>query len=203
MLAKQSIFSYNHAKTEQVRVAKAEATPPIIRRVNRGQSIVRKGDRVDGTQAVVLEALVEQEESVKLGCLVSLWLSWGLRLLLSWRCICLHCFIESCLVNQRVGSHDYISFQSEMVGLGVGANALWYATLWPGGAMVLRILTNSETTLVWVIAMALFLAGMEQDVFFAGFFVVSGVTTHLVWLIREIESIFLAGLQTGLIGGLR
>ena len=64
-----------------------------------------------------------------------------------------------------------------MVGLGVGPNALWYATPWRVELMVLRILTNSETTLVWTISLALFLAfGMEQDVFFAGFFVVSGVT---------------------------
>ena len=91
---------------------------------------------------------------------------------------------------------------SEMVGLGVGTNALWYATPLAGGAMVLRILTNSETTLVWTIAMALFLAfGMEQDVFFAGFFVVSGVTAAASLAhTRDRINLLRAGLQTGLIG---
>ena len=68
--------------------------------------------------------------------------------------------------------------------------------------MVLRILTNSETTLVWTIAMALFLAfGMEQDVFFAGFFVVSGVTAAASLAhTRDRINLLRAGLQTGLIG---
>ena len=64
--------------------------------------------------------------------------------------------------------------------------------------MVLRILTNSETTLVWIIAMALFLAfGMERDVFFA-ILLVSGVTA-VNCPPRDRINLLRAGLQTGLI----
>ena len=212
-------FSYNHAKTEQVRIAKAEATPPIIRRVNRGQSIVRKGDRVDGTQAVMLEALVEQEESVTGGLFGEFVAKLGLAAFIVVALyLFAHNFIRKFASSTReleamtilalfvvlvsrilvVGSLPF----SEMVGLGVGENALWYATPMAGGAMVLRILTNSETTLVWVIGVALFLAfGMEQDVFFAGFFVVSGVTAaSSLAHTRNRINLLRAGLQTGLIG---
>ena len=50
--------------------------------------------------------------------------------------------------------------------------------------------------------MALFLAfGMEQDVFFAGFFVVSGVTAaSSLAHTRDRINLLRAGLQTGLIG---
>ena len=63
IVARKSIqvnFTYNHAKTQQVRQEKSTNTPPVIRRVNRGQSIVRKGDRVDGTQSTMLKALVAE-----------------------------------------------------------------------------------------------------------------------------------------------
>ena len=212
-------FTYNHAKTEHVRIAKSEATPPIIRRVNRGQSIVRKGDRVDGTQAVMLEALVEQEETAagglfgefvaKLGLaafvVVSLYLfannfirkfAASTKELEAMTVLALFVLLVSRILV--VGSLPF----SEMVGLGVGPNALWYATPLAGGAMVLRILTNSETTLVWTLAVALFLAfGMDQDVFFAGFFVVSGVTAaSSLAHTRDRINLLRAGLQTGLIG---
>ena len=212
-------FSYNHAKTEQVRRSKSEDTPPIIRRVNRGQSIVRKGDRVDTTQAVMLEALIEQEQSVaggffgefvvKLGLaafvVLSLFLfsnnfirkfAASVKELEAMTVLALFVLLISRLLV--VGSLPF----SEAVGLGVGANALWYATPLAAGAMVLRILTNSETTLVWTIAMALFLSfGMDEDVFFAGFFVVSGVTAaSSLAHTRDRINLLRAGLQTGLIG---
>lgn len=212
-------FSYNHAKTEQVRIEKSESTPPIIRRVNRGQSIVRKGDRVDGTQAVMLEALVEQEESVAGGLFGEFVVKLGLA---AFVVVALYLFANNfirkfasstkeleamtvlalfVLLVSRILVVGSLPF-SEMVGLGVGSNALWYATPMAGGAMVLRILTNSETTLVWTIGMALFLAfGMEQDVFFAGFFVVSGVTAaSSLSHTRDRINLLRAGLQTGLIG---
>ena len=212
-------FSYNHAKTEHVRIAKSEATPPIIRRVNRGQSIVRKGDRVDGTQAVMLEALVEQEETVAGGLFGEFVVKLGLAAFLVvslylFACNFIRKFAGSTkeleamtvlalfvLLVSRILVVGSLPF-SEMVGLGVGPNALWYATPLAGGAMVLRILTNSETTLVWTLAMALFLAfGMEQDVFFAGFFVVSGVTAaSSLAHTRDRINLLRAGLQTGLIG---
>ena len=221
VVARKSIqvnFTYNHAKTQQVRQEKSTNTPPVIRRVNRGQSIVRKGDRVDETQSVMLKALVAEQEggvggfwgefAVKVGLsaflLASLYLfsvnfirkfASSVKEIEAMTVLSLFVLLSSRLLV--VGSLPL----SELVGLGMSPNALWYATPMAAGALVLRILTNSETTLVWSIGMAFFLSfGMGHDVFLACFFMISGVSAAAsLAYTRDRINLLRAGLQTGLL----
>ena len=221
MVARESLqvnFSYNHAKTEQVRAESVEGLDPIYRHVNRGQSIVRKGDRVDETQAQMLLVL----ERLQQGGIGGYWgefvARFGLALFLI---VALYLFAENYIRKFASTVRDIEAMSvlsmfilvcakllliaalplSEMVGFGMSHTALWYAVPLPAGAMVMRILTNSETTLVWTIGMSLFLAfGMEQDVFMACFFLISGVMaaaslTHT----RDRMNVLRSGLQTGLL----
>ncbi len=222
IVARQSIqvnFTYNHAKTQQMRMQKASNTPPIIRRINRGQSIVRKGDRVDATQEIMLQALLAEEQGGSGGFVGELMVKLGLAVFIV---VSLYLFsvnyirkfassvkdIEAMtvlsllvLLSARllvVGSLPL----SELVGFGMSSNALFFATPLAAGALILRILTNSETTLVWTVAMSLFLAfGMEQDVFMATFFIVSGLTAAASLAhTRDRINLLRAGLQSGLLG---
>ena len=221
MVARESLkvnFSYNHAKTEQVRAESVEGLEPIYRHVNRGQSIVRKGDRVDETQAQMLLVLEREEQGGIGGYWGEFVARFGLALFLI---VSLYVFADNYIRKFASTVRDIEAMSvlsmfillcakllmmaalplSEMVGLGMSQTALWYAVPLPAGAMVMRILTNSETTLIWAIGMSLFLAfGMEQDVFMACFFLIAGVMaaaslTHT----RDRMNVLRSGLQTGLL----
>ena len=221
MVARESLqvnFSYNHAKTEQVRQESTLNIEPIYRHVNRGQSIVRKGDRVDATQAEMLSVLDLQQQGGVGGYWGEFVARFGLALFLI---VSLYLFADNYIKKFASTVRDIEAMSvlamlilivakmimiaalplSEVVGLGMSNTALWYAVPLPAGAMVMRILTNSETTLVWVIGLSLFLTfGMEQDVFMACFFLISGVMaaaslTHT----RDRMNVLRSGLQTGLL----
>lgn len=221
-VARQTVqvnFTYNHLKTEQERRLTTENTPAVVRRVNLGQSIVRKGDVVDSNQAMMLNALLTQQvggASSALGefivklmmaafVVVSLYLfsiNYIRKFASSVRDVeamaILSVFV---LLVSRLLVMAAVPL-SEMVGFGMGNASLWYATPIAAGTLVLRILTNSETTIVWAIGMALLLAfGMGNDVFLACFFMVTGITAAATLAhTRDRINLLRAGLQTGLLG---
>ena len=103
----RSTFPTTMRKRNRFALRSQKLHHPSFAGLTHGQSIVRKGDRVDGTQAVMLEALVEQEESVAGGLFVSLWSSSDWQRSLWFRCICLQTlYSEVCLVDKRTRSDD-------------------------------------------------------------------------------------------------
>ncbi len=90
---------------------------------------------------------------------------------------------------------------SNAVGMGMGGNALWYATPFAAGAILVRILINSETVLVWVVGTAVLMGlMMEQQALMIVYFVVSGVVAAAgIAHTRERVHMLRAGLQTGFI----
>ena len=221
VVARQSLqvnFSYDHLKTQQNRAIRVGEIEPIIRHVNRGLSIVRKGDRVDSSQAVMLQILYDESQggvqdfwgefAVKLGLTIFLVVvlyifsvSYIRKFASTARDIeamtLLVLFVLVCAKFLMIGSLPL----SENVGMGMSDTALWYATPLASAAMLMRILTNSETTLVWVIGVSIFLSfGMEQDVLMCCFFLTSGMTAAAsLSHTRDRINILRSGLQTGLL----
>ena len=90
---------------------------------------------------------------------------------------------------------------SAYVGMGMSPVALWFLTPVAGGAMLVRILINSETALIWVVGTSLLLGlVMQQQALFTAFFVISGVVAS-AGLAHTKERVHLlrAGLQAGLL----
>lgn len=87
------------------------------------------------------------------------------------------------------------------VGLGMAASSVWFMAPVAGGAMIVRILVNSETALLFSLGMAV--AGgmmMDQDVLYAVFFAVSAlVGAAAAAQSPERIGILRAGLLTGLV----
>ena len=79
--------------------------------------------------------------------------------------------------------------------------ALWYGVPIAGGAMLVRILINSENALFGLLAQLVFLAMMlEQQAVFAIFFIISGVVAAASLMhTKERLNILRSGLQTGLV----
>ncbi len=221
VVARQSLqvnFSYDHAKTQQNREGRVAEIEPIIRHVNRGLSIVRKGDRVDASQALMLQVLSEESQ----GGVQDFWGEFAVKLGLTiFLVVVLYIFSVSYIRKFTSTARDIEAMTllvlfilvcakflmiasiplSENVGLGMSDTALWFATPFASAAMLMRILTNSETTLVWVIGVSIFLGfGMEQDVLMCCFFLTSGMTAAAsLSHTRDRINILRSGLQTGLL----
>ena len=101
--------------------------------------------------------------------------------------------ISRCLCGRLLQTSLYLQ-------AGLGEHVLWYATPVAAGSMIIRILMNSETALVWVICVSLFLGiSMEQVLSSACFHCFWRYCTPPVWHIQRIANILRAGFQTGLI----
>jgi cyclic-di-AMP phosphodiesterase PgpH len=90
---------------------------------------------------------------------------------------------------------------SGAIGMGMGSTALWYATPFACGAMLVRILVNSETAMIWLLGTsALMGLMMEQQALLTVYFIISGVVAAAGMAhTRERVHLLRAGLQTGLI----
>ena len=190
---------------------------PVVRQINKGLSLVRKGDQISSKQAKLLEAL-NAKNDVGLGFPGQLLTLFVLSLFVS---LSLFSFSRSyirkfsssvrsietmvllslvTLFFGRLLMDASFSMQS-LIGSGFSAHTLWYATPMAAFAMVIRILINSETALIWIVATAIFLAmSMEQSIYFALYFIVSGVIAAASLAhTKDRLNILRAGLQTGLI----
>ena len=87
------------------------------------------------------------------------------------------------------------------LGMGAAPSALWFAVPFAGSAMLVRILINAETALLWVLGTSTVVGlMMDQQVLFALFFAISGVTAAASTAhTRERAQVLRAGVLTGLI----
>ena len=83
----------------------------------------------------------------------------------------------------------------------LGPSALWFLVPAAGAALLVRILINSETALVFTLVSALLLGMlMEQSVLYVSYFVVSSVTAAgAIGKKRERKAILRAGVFTGVV----
>ena len=66
---------------------------------------------------------------------------------------------------------------SETIQMGMSPTAFWYITPFAAGAMLVQILVNSETTLIWIVGTALLMALImdQQKLLMSIYFIISGV----------------------------
>ena len=209
-------FSYNQLLTEDRRTAARRGVVDVVVHVPKGTVIVRDGDRLDARAVDLIGALQESRSSysfvggllalVAMSALLFIALfqfatgyikkfarepgqleAMGVLLLLSLGLARLTVELSHPLANG--------------LGLGMQPSGLWYLVPFAGFAMLVRILVNSETAIVWILAASALLGlMMDLQVLYAVFYAVSGVTAAgALAHIRERVGVLRAGLLTGLV----
>jgi putative nucleotidyltransferase with HDIG domain len=209
-------FSYNQLITENRRREARDAVSDVVVRVPRGTVIVREGDRVDARGVELIAALQASRTSYGLfGVLLALIAVSGLVYIALFQFAtgyikkfaretrqleAVAVLVLLALGIGRLAVELSVPLASGL-GLGISPSSFWYLVPYAGCAMLARILVNSETAIVFVLASAMLMGVMmDQEVLFTLFFAVSGVTAAgALAHIRERVGVLRAGLLTGLV----
>ncbi len=209
-------FSYNQLITEDRRQAAREGVSQVVIRISRGTALAREGDVLNSEQVERIDALQRGRSDVGfVGSLLAMmafcalvWVSLY-QFAASW----IRKFTKKPGDLAAIGALALIALGlarlivelsqplTAALGLGLSPSCLWYLAPFAGSAMLVRILVNSETALVWVLGTACLLGVMmEQSVLFTLFFAISGLTAagslaHM----RERVGVLRAGLLAGLV----
>ncbi len=209
-------FSYNQLMTDNARRETLDGIAQVVVPVVRGTALARDGDVLTQQQVDSITALQESRAGTALaGVLLSLFAFTGLV----W--VTLYSFAASwvkgfstrprdlgaagalvvlglLLARLVVALSDPVS---HTVGAGLAPMSLWYMVPFAGCAMLVRILIGSESALVWVLGTAALLGiMMDQQVLFALYFVISGVTAAgALAQMRERAGVLRAGVLAGLV----
>ena len=209
-------FSYNQLMTDNARRETLDGVTQVVVPVVRGTALARDGDVLTQQQVDSITALQESRAGTALaGVLLSLFAFTGLV----W--VTLYSFAASwvkgfstrprdlgaagalvvlalLLARLVVALSDPVS---HTLGAGLAPMSLWYMVPFAGCAMLVRILIGSESALVWVLGTAALLGiMMDQQVLFALYFVISGVTAAgALAQMRERAGVLRAGVLAGLV----
>ncbi|MCM2265159.1 MAG: HDIG domain-containing protein [Desulfuromonadales bacterium] len=201
--------SYNQNETETRRQAARDAVQPILIQVKKGEIIVREGDRVNPEQVNKLTALRAQgSREVLISQVAGLILSSFILMFIA------HRYGQRNIRKYRPQNADLLFLGSTLVGMvlllkvgGFVATALgsafpyiepgayYYVLPFAAGAMLVRIVLNSEVALIFSMvfaALAGFLFGNSFELFL--FALLSSLAgAHWVRQLTERTSMFRAG----------
>ncbi|NOR49559.1 MAG: HDIG domain-containing protein [Desulfuromonadales bacterium] len=207
-------ISFNQNETEARRQVAGEDVKPILVQIKKGEMVVREGGRITLDQIKRLEALRDD------GSTVSLWRN-AMGMLLS--CFLLiyftHTFAQGNIRKYRLENRDLLFLATIFVAhililkvsifisaaLGsafpyVEQNAYYYIFPFAVGTLLVRIVLNSETSLVFAILSAIVTGALFGNSFaimiFAFLTSLSGA--HWVRHVTERSSLFRAGLRLGM-----
>lgn len=200
--------------TQRRKSAAASAVPEVVVSVERGTALVRQGDIVTAHQLQQLQVMQSTHAGTS-PLLVTGSLAVFCLLLLASVYWFAGTYIKKFSLSHReteaaglllafilVLARLMISLSDTLASAGeVPPQVLWFAVPVAGAALLVRILINSETALVFAVVASV-LAGllMEQSVLYAAFFVISSVTAAgAVGMNRERKAILRAGLITGMV----
>ncbi len=207
-------FSYNQLLTEDRRRDKRDKTAAVIIQVERGTAIIREGDVLSRQQVEMLHALQESQTGYGIvgvilalvafcGLLFGTLYNFGAEFIKKFstrpediEAIAFLALLTALIARLFVAASVPMA---SVVGMGIAPSSLWYAVPFAGGAMLVRILVNSETALIWVLATGAMLGlMMDQQVLLTLFFVISGVTAASgIAHTRERVNVLRAGVVTG------
>lgn len=212
-------FSHDISLTRFRRQEASREVAPAILSVARGTSILREGDVVRAQQARMLEALrnIQQDQDISrifgglfLLCLVF----YGVITRFASRFIRKFTFENRELVSLAIlmtlglaltrFTVDLSATATSRGGVDLSPEMAWYLVPIAGLALLVRILMNSETALVFAVSVSC-LCGflMDGQVLYTTYFVVSSVTAaSVIGMDRNRRSILHAGVKTGLVNAL-
>jgi putative nucleotidyltransferase with HDIG domain len=210
-------FAYNQLLTEERRSEARESVAEVVIQVRRGTAIVREGDVVTQQHAELLEAMgQERGGGGTLGILlvltafsalvyVSIFLfSAGFIKKFSTETRDVEALAFLILLTLGVGKFALWASGPLSVAFGpaVAASSFWLLVPFAGGAMLVRILVNSETALLWMLVTAIMLGLLfDGQVLYSVYFLITGVTAAGgIAHTKERVNVLQAGVQSGLVG---
>lgn len=208
-------LTFNKDETDARKRQAREAIKPVLFQVKQGEMIVREGERVSEEQVKKLRALREMGSDYSVMRL-------GLGLLLSTLVLILvtHRFARTNVRKYRPHNKDLVFLVSTFLGLFVliklgifmagaletafpyiGSSSYYYLFPFAVGAMLVRIVLNSETALVFIILTSLLMGVMFGDSLFISFYALVGsfVGAHWVRHCKERTSLYRAGLRLSMV----
>lgn len=209
-------FSYNQLLTEDRRRAARAAVRPVTLTVQRGTAIAREGDVLNRLQVEQIESLQNSRTGIgavgvffALFCFAAMLFftlnQFGAGFIRKYttqvRDLEAMALVAAFMLALGRVLVELSGPLSATIGLGMAPSSLYFLLPFCGGGMLVRVLINSESALLWMIGLSTLLGVMmDQQVLFALFFAVSGFTAaSALGHTRERVNVLRAGLQTGLV----
>lgn len=208
-------LTFNRGETEIRRQQAVDAVKPVLFQIKRDEMIVREGERVTDEQIRKLRALADHGG----GYAGSLRIAAGLMFLTILLFFVTHRFGKVNIRKSRMTNRDLLFFAATMIGYfclmkvalvvagaldsaftAIDMTSYYYLFPFAAGAMLVRIVLNSEIALIFSLLSALLLGvqfGSLPVVFYS---VIGGlVGAHWVRHCKERSVIYRAGLRLGLV----
>jgi putative nucleotidyltransferase with HDIG domain len=207
-------ISFNQNETEARRQSAREEVKPVLIQVKKGEMIVREGDRITPDQVKRLEALHNDSN------IVSLWRNASGMLLSCFLLVYFaHNFASRNIRKYRLENRDLLFLTTVFVthtlalkicifiaaALGsafpyVEQNSYYYVFPVAVGTMLVRVVLNSEISLVFAIIAAIVTGSLfgNSFAFMVFVFMSSLAGAHWVRHVTERSSLFRAGLRLGM-----
>lgn len=183
-------LTYNEAATEKRRADAAAAIQSVKIKVKKGTMVVRRGDPIDDHRLLILQALTRMEgERSELQVLASVGLFVFVLLAVSYLFATSYIRKFANSMKDLATASLILSFVVALTRIGaeianalstyiqsIPANAYYFAIPLACGAMIIRILMNSETALLFsILASALASMVLEYNGFYLAFFFISSL----------------------------
>nr|WP_320048185.1 HDIG domain-containing metalloprotein [uncultured Desulfuromonas sp.] len=189
-------LTFNQSETEARKRAAAESVLPVLLQVKRGEMIVREGERVTAEQVRKLHALQSSVDGFKMARNAA-----GLMLAILLLFYVVHRFAKMNIRKYHPEQRDLLFLVSVFVGLFVIAkvgifismalqsafpyidSACYYYLLpFAAGAMLVRIVLNSEVAYVFSMLLALLMGMLFGNNLFISLYVLAGSVTAAHWV---------------------
>ncbi|ORJ59063.1 phosphohydrolase [Geothermobacter hydrogeniphilus] len=208
-------LTFNKNATEERKRLAAEAVQPILSQVKKGEMIVREGARVSADQVKKLTAVRALNKDQG-----RLPLATGLLLTIFLLLIVCNNYAERNISKYRLKSRDLFFLVTTFIGLMVliklsifivaavdtafpmiESSSFFYLFPFAAGAMVVRIVLNSEIALVFAALIALVVGFMFGNSLFLSLFTLVGSLTGAHWVrhCNERSTLYRAGWHLSLI----
>ncbi len=211
-------LTFNKEETENRKKQARELVKPVLFQVKKGEMIVRVGERVTEEQIVKLRALRDSGTEYDMARLGLGLMVCALVLIYS-----THRFAQTSVRKYRPQNKDLLFLGTVFIGLFaltkllmfisgalesafpyIDSASYYYLFPFAVGAMLVRIVLNSETALVFVVLSSLLFGIMFGDSLFIAFYALVGsfVGAHWVRHCKERTSLYQAGMRLSLVNAI-
>jgi cyclic-di-AMP phosphodiesterase PgpH len=208
-------LTLNKNETEERKLTAREAVKPVLFQVKKGEMIVREGARVTSDQVLKLKALrALGSDNGALRTSLGMLIAMILVLLVSYR------FAGENISKFKLNSRDMLFLVTTFIGQFVliklaiflsnsvesgfpyiDSNSYYYVFPFAVGAMVVRIVLNSEVALVFASLAAVFLGFLFGNSLFIALFAFTSSLTGAHWVrhCKERNMLYYAGLRISIV----
>ncbi|MBE0596071.1 MAG: HDIG domain-containing protein [Desulfuromonadales bacterium] len=208
-------LTFNKNETEARKRQAGEAVKPVLFQVKKGEMIIREGERVSEEQIKKLRALREIGNDYS-----TLRTGFGLLLCTALLLFVSHRFAQLNIRKYRPKNRDLLFLVTAFIGQFmllklaifissalessfpyIESSSYYYLLPFAAGAMLVRIVLNSETALIFIILSSLLLGVMFGDSLFISFYALVGglVGAHWVRHCKERTTLYQAGMRLSLV----